>query len=83
MRGICREGGIPLALHPSGSTVSTATLLSSCISFSNTLIHSAPLPAGKTALGMGKDDIVFLLFMLFLFGRKVRYSDSSICTACQ
>jgi len=82
MRGTRREEGISLTLHP-GSAVSMAVPLSSCISFSNTLIHSAPLPAGKTALGMGKDDIVFLLFMLFLFGRKVRYSDSSICTACE
>lgn len=83
MRAIHHEGGISLTLHPSGSAVSTATPLSSRISFSNTLIHSAPLPAGKTALGMGKDDIVFLWFMFFLFGRKVRYSDSAICTACQ
>lgn len=83
MRGIHCKGGFSLALHPSGSAVRTAPPLSSCISFSNTLIHSASLPAGKTALGMGKDYSDFLWLMLFLFGRKVRDSDSSVCTACR
>lgn len=70
MRGVHCKGGISLALRISGSAVSTATPLPSRISFSNTLIHSAPLPAGKTALGMGEEDIVFLQFMLFLFWKK-------------
>lgn len=70
MRGIHCKGGICLALHISGSAVSTAMPLSSCISFSNMVIHSAPLPAGKTILGMAKEDIVFLQTVVSLLGEK-------------
>lgn len=70
MRGLPCKGGISLALHISGSAVSTTMPLSSRMSFSNTLIHLAPLPAGKTTPGMAKEDIIFLQFMLFLFWKK-------------
>lgn len=70
MRGIHCKGGISLVLHISGSAVSTATPLSSCISFSNTVIHSAPLPAGKITLGMAKEDIVFLQTVVSLLAGK-------------
>lgn len=62
MRGLRsqRKGGIPLALHISGSAVSTAMPLSSHISSSNTLIHSPPLPAGKNHSWDGKRGRCFL-----------------------
>lgn len=77
-RGVCGNRGISLTLHLSGSAAGTATSLSPHISFNSTLIHSTVLPAGKTAHGMENDNIASMQFMLFLFVRKVRRSDSSV-----